>query len=80
MQMGGSHGGGHGTADRMRDADEDSDRGMPSLMKGKKDSTMRGNSSKGITPFMKKKENVEDKARIMELSVINILYFLFIQF
>jgi hypothetical protein len=52
--------------------DEDqSDRGMPSLMKGKKDSTMIGGAKggKGITPFMKKKENVEEKARIMELSV-----------
>jgi hypothetical protein len=38
-------------------------------MKGKKEGSIGGKSIKGITPFMKKKENVEDKARIMDLSV-----------
>ena len=58
--------------------DEVSQRGgtgnaMPSLLKGtqgKSSSVFGGNKSqKGVTPFMKKKENVEDKARINELSV-----------
>lgn len=29
-----------------------------------------GYATKGITPFLRKKENIEDKARITELTVI----------
>jgi thymidylate kinase len=48
---------------------------MPSLLKGGNASGnmskigIGGGLSKGVTPFMKKKENVEDKIRIQELNV-----------
>ncbi len=54
---------------------------IPSLLKGnqrassaaKRDQTStlgKLNLGKGVTPFMKKKENLEDKARILDLTVI----------
>ena len=44
---------------------ESTDNIMPSLLKGGLPEPKRS----GVTPFMKKKENIEDRARINELAV-----------
>ncbi len=59
---------------RKEDEDYDEDEGtdkMPSLLKGENSNSHQrlDGIRKGITPFMKKKENIEDKARINELNV-----------
>jgi hypothetical protein len=47
---------------------------MPSLLKGASGKVGMSNQySSGVTPYLKKKENKEDKARIMELAVSQIL-------
>jgi hypothetical protein len=40
---------------------------MPSLLRGGSMSRSTMQKAKGVTPFMKKKENAEDKARVVEL-------------
>ncbi len=55
------------------DEDEKGDQ-IPSLLKGGNtglSQSKKEQKGKGITPFLKKKENVEDKARIMEINVSN---------
>lgn len=59
---------------RDDDEDDEDDEGtdkMPSLLKGENSNSQHklDGIRKGITPFMKKKENIEDKARINELNV-----------
>lgn len=55
--------------------DEGTDK-MPSLLKGENSSSHHklDGIRKGITPFMKKKENIEDKARINELNVNYLIF------